>query len=661
MPTALVTGGCSGIGLAIAGQLATRGYDLVLVSERGVPLADAAAGLRATHRISAHPLTVNLARPDAAEEVHHAVRERGLEIDVLVNNAGMFFFGEAVDAHPARANALLQLHVVTPSLLCTRFGLDMRERRRGHILILSSISAARDFPGISYYGSSKKYLRGFARALRSELGIYGVNVTCLLPGATATALYDSTGQRPPGPPARCDDVARGGGRGGRARDVRRRSGVRSRPGHPRHGAGGDAHAADVHRPHSRARAVAAASVTDPFTPFRLNGLTLRNRIVKAATFEGMCPGGSPSDALVEHHRAIAAGGAAMTTVAYCAISPDGRSYATQLLMRPEIVPALRRLVDAVHREGAAASIQLGHCGYFADPRVIGGRPLGASRVFNTYGLSFARPMTEADLARVIADFASSARLAIEAGFDAIELHFGHGYLVSQFLSPFTNRRRDRWGGLLDNRMRLAVEVTRAVRGIVGARVPLLAKINLRDGFPGGLDLDEALVVAQSLETEGLDALVTSGGFVSRTPLYMLRGEVPISQMVAVQERLVTKVGLFLFGRLFVQRYPYEEAFFLEDARRLRAAVRLPLMLLGGIKTRASIERALGDGFELVGMARALLHDATLPRRLMTREVDASACIPCNECIAEMDRGGVRCVRAGSSHEKQMAVCRSSNT
>src|SRR6185503_10614174 len=100
------------------------------------------------------------------------------------------FFGEAVDAHPARANALLQLHVVTPSLLCTRFGLDMRERRRGHILIVSSISAWRDFPGISYYGSSKKYLRGFARALRCELGVYGVNVTCLAPGPTATNLYD---------------------------------------------------------------------------------------------------------------------------------------------------------------------------------------------------------------------------------------------------------------------------------------------------------------------------------------------------------------------------------------------------------------------------------------------------------------------------------------
>jgi short-subunit dehydrogenase len=192
VPTALVTGGCSGIGLAIARQLATRGHDLVLVSERAQPLADAAAALRATHGVGAHPLTIDLARPEAADEVYETVRARGFEIDVLVNNAGMFFFGEAVDAPPARANALLQLHVVTPSLLCTRFGRAMRDRRRGHILIVSSVSAARDFPGISYYGSSKTYLRSFARALRSELSIYGVGVTCLLPGATATALYDST-------------------------------------------------------------------------------------------------------------------------------------------------------------------------------------------------------------------------------------------------------------------------------------------------------------------------------------------------------------------------------------------------------------------------------------------------------------------------------------
>lgn len=391
-------------------------------------------------------------------------------------------------------------------------------------------------------------------------------------------------------------------------------------------------------------AVGADVSVDPFAPHVLGPLALRSRLVKAATFEGMCPGGAPSEALIAHHRAIAAGGAAMTTVAYCSVSPDGRSYATQLLARPESVPGLRRLTDAVHQERAAASLQLGHCGSFADGRVIGGRPLAPSRVFNTYGLSWARPMTEGDLERVVEDFARATALAAEAGFDAVELHFGHGYLVSQFLSPFTNRRRDRWGGDLDGRARLAVEIVRAVRRRVGARVAVLAKVNLRDGFPGGLELDEAVEVARRLEAEGVDALVLSGGFVSRTPLYMLRGEVPLAQMVAVQDRLAAKVGLYLFGRLLVQRYPYEEAFFFDEAVRVRQAVRMPLMLLGGIKSLATIRRGLDAGFDLVGMGRALLHDPALPRKLARGEVTGSGCEPCNQCIAEMDRGGVRCVR-----------------
>jgi 2,4-dienoyl-CoA reductase-like NADH-dependent reductase (Old Yellow Enzyme family) len=387
-------------------------------------------------------------------------------------------------------------------------------------------------------------------------------------------------------------------------------------------------------------------MSGPFSAFALGPLRLRNRVVKAAAFEGMCPGGDPSEALLRHHREVAAGGAALTTVAYCSISPDGRSYPTQLLMRPEAVPALRRLTDAVHAEGAAASIQLGHCGDFANRRVIGGRPLGASRRFNTYGLSFARPMSEVDLARAIEDFAHSARLAFEAGFDAVELHFGHGYLVSQFLSPFTNRRRDRWGGPLENRMRLAVEVLRAVRAAVGDRRAVMAKVNLRDGFPGGLELEEAVEVARRLEAEGATGLVLSGGFVSRTPLYMLRGEVPLRQMMEVQDRWVARAGLYLFGRLLVQEYPYREAFFLEEARRVRQAVRMPLVLLGGIKSRAVLDQAVREGFELAGMARALLHDPALPRKLEREGLPGSGCVPCNECIAEMDRGGVRCTRTG---------------
>lgn len=187
---ALVTGACSGIGLATARLLGSLGYMLVMVSERDDRLAGAAEEIRVAHGVSVHDIALDLARPEAAQELFETVTARGLEVDVLVNNAGVFFFGEVADADPARANALLQLHVVTPSLLCTHFTRGMRARRRGHVLIVSSISAWRDFPGIGYYGSSKKYLRGFARALRSELAPYGVNVTCLAPGATATGLYD---------------------------------------------------------------------------------------------------------------------------------------------------------------------------------------------------------------------------------------------------------------------------------------------------------------------------------------------------------------------------------------------------------------------------------------------------------------------------------------
>ena len=190
---ALVTGACSGIGLAMARQLAARGHPLVLVSDRADALRDVAAELRATHAIEVHAIVQDLAAAGAAEALVAEVDARGLTIDILINNAGMFFFGEAADADPARARAMLQLHVTTPSLLCTYFAARMRARGRGHIMIVSSISAWRSFPGISYYGSSKAYLRSFAQALRSELSVYGVTVTCLAPGATATGLYGSTG------------------------------------------------------------------------------------------------------------------------------------------------------------------------------------------------------------------------------------------------------------------------------------------------------------------------------------------------------------------------------------------------------------------------------------------------------------------------------------
>ena len=189
---ALITGACSGIGLEIARELARQGYPLLLVSNREAELTAAAEELAATHGVDAHAIPMDLARPEAARELHESVVDLGVEVEILVSNAGIFFFGEVIHADPARAETMMLLHVVTPSLLAHHFGHDMAARGSGHIVFVSSISAWRDFPGIAYYGSSKRFLRSFASALREELRERGVSVTCVAPGAVATNLYEGT-------------------------------------------------------------------------------------------------------------------------------------------------------------------------------------------------------------------------------------------------------------------------------------------------------------------------------------------------------------------------------------------------------------------------------------------------------------------------------------
>ena len=385
------------------------------------------------------------------------------------------------------------------------------------------------------------------------------------------------------------------------------------------------------------------------TPFELAGLRLRNRVIKTATFEGMSPGGVPSAALVEHHRALAAGGVGMTTLAYVAVDARGRTFPDQMVLDEATATGLRSLTAAVHQEGAAASIQLAHCGGFSKDtshREHRG-PAGPSRVLNRYGLMkgliWVRAMDLDQIAAIPAQFARAARLACEVGFDALELHLGHGYLLSQFLSPATNRRRDAYGGSLANRLRLPLEVVAAVRQAVGPAVPILCKTNLRDDIRGGLELDEAVEVARALEGAGVDALVLSGGFVSHSAFYLLRGGRPLREMIEVERDPKQKLALRLFGPAVIEAHPFEELFFLPLAREIRAAVTMPLCLLGGIVSAANLEQAMAEGFELVAMGRALLENPQLINQIAKGEVERSACTHCNVCVAEMDRGGVRCV------------------
>ncbi|MGY8736798.1 MAG: NADH:flavin oxidoreductase, partial [bacterium] len=258
--------------------------------------------------------------------------------------------------------------------------------------------------------------------------------------------------------------------------------------------------------------MSGATPISPFASAKPGPITLRNRIIKSATFEGVVPDSLVTQELIDYHQKVAAGGAGMNTVAYLAVSPDGRPNSECLYQRDEVIPGLRKLTDAIHAEGAKASVQIGHAGLVANSKSNGVKGFGPSRRFNPLSFSFTPAAKESDIERVIEDFAKTALCAEQGGFDAVEVHLGHNYLLSSFLAPGLNDRQDKWGGSLENRARLSRECLRAVREAVGGRLAIVAKLNMVDAIPGGLKIDESLEVAKMIEADGtLDALVLTGG------------------------------------------------------------------------------------------------------------------------------------------------------
>ncbi|WP_433635089.1 NADH:flavin oxidoreductase [Nocardia sp. CA-120079] len=373
-------------------------------------------------------------------------------------------------------------------------------------------------------------------------------------------------------------------------------------------------------------------MNEVFAPTTLGPITLRNRVIKAATFEGRTPDALVTDELIDFHREIAAGGVGMTTVAYCAISPGGRTDRHQIWMRPEAVAGLRKLTDAVHAEGAAVSAQIGHAGPVANAASNRAPALAPSRMFSPLGMRFMRVPDASEIAAVIADYANAARLAEQSGFDAVEIHFGHNYLVSSFLSPLLNRRKDRYGGSPANRARLAREVAVAVREAVGDRLAVTAKLNMEDGVRGGLSLPESLQVAAWLESDGaLDALELTAGSSLLNPMLLFHGDAPRKEFAKVLPA-PARWGFRLMGRRFLREYPYRDAYLLERARQFRRELSMPLILLGGITDLDTMHTAMAEGFEFVAMGRALLREPDLLLRIQADQNTRSSCIHCNECM-----------------------------
>ncbi|MEE1233402.1 MAG: NADH:flavin oxidoreductase [Phocaeicola sp.] len=373
-----------------------------------------------------------------------------------------------------------------------------------------------------------------------------------------------------------------------------------------------------------------------FTPASIGPLTLRNRTIRSAAFESMCPGNAPSEQLLNYHRSVAAGGVGMTTVAYAAVTRSGLSFDRQLWMRKEIIPGLRKVTDAIHQEGAAASIQLGHCGNMSHKKICGETPVGACSGFNLYSPTFVRGLQKDELHQLAKAYGNAVRLSKEAGFDAVEIHAGHGYLISQFLSPYTNHRKDEYGGTLENRMRFMNEVMEEVTRAAGNDTAILVKMNMRDGFKGGMEIDESLTVAQQLVKDGAQALVLSGGFVSKAPMYVMRGAMPIKTLTHYMESWWLKWGVRLAGHLMIPTVPFKEAYFLEDALQFRKHIKeIPLVYVGGLVSRKKIDEVLDSGFDFVQMGRALLNEPGFVNRMKEEEQARCNCKHSNYCIARM--------------------------
>ena len=384
-----------------------------------------------------------------------------------------------------------------------------------------------------------------------------------------------------------------------------------------------------------------------FTPVSIGPVTLRNRVIRSAAFENMAYGNSPSQDLYDYHVAVARGGVGMTTLAYASVNRSGLSFDGQLWMRKEIVPGLKRITDAVHAAGAKCSIQLGHCGNMTHRATCGCMPVGASSGFNLYSPTFVRGLKIPEIDALVEDFGHAVDLAREAGFDCVEIHAGHGYLISQFLSPYTNHRHDEYGGSLENRMRLMQRVIRRVMEAARDDMGVIVKMNMHDGFRRGMQESECLEVARELERLGVHALVLSAGFVSKAPMEVMRGAMPIRTMAYYMDMRKfwwLKALVRLFGWKMIPTVPYKEAYFLEDARKFRAAVNLPLIYVGGMVSRAKMEEVLAAGFQGLQVARALVRDTDFVNKLRSGEIDRSPCGHSNYCIGRMYTLEMKCNR-----------------
>jgi 2,4-dienoyl-CoA reductase-like NADH-dependent reductase (Old Yellow Enzyme family) len=366
-----------------------------------------------------------------------------------------------------------------------------------------------------------------------------------------------------------------------------------------------------------------------FQNVSINGMTLANRFVRSATWEGLADReGSVTPKLTKMMVELAGNEVGLIISGYTFVSPEGQSSPSQLAIYDDrFVAGLWTMIEAVHKAGGKIALQIVHGGRFADSALTGLLPIGPS-VVEKNGQATCRAMNKEDIANIISAFTRAAARAKQAGFDAIQLHAAHGFLFSQFLSPALNRRTDEYGGTLENRARFLIEAVRSIRKATGPGYPLLIKLNSEDFMEGGLTRDEAVQVAAMLEVASVDAIEYSGGTVASPEKFM-----PVRP-----------------GKL---KPPQDEVFYREAAQLYQARVGIPLMLVGGIRSYETATDLIRHGVaDYISLGRPLICEPGLVKRWHNGDHRESECGSCNGCFAPAKDGqGVYCVAMEKKHGK----------
>ena len=374
-----------------------------------------------------------------------------------------------------------------------------------------------------------------------------------------------------------------------------------------------------------------------YTPLQVGPVTLPNRFIKAGANENMSLRGMPTRAMLKHHESMAAGGVGMTTMAYLSVNKVGRTLPEQIWLHDGVLDELRAVTDAVHAKGGKIAAQITHGGSFVTGVFVPKRLQSSVSGFNPAGLLrgnvLRRGMTEDDMQNMVDDFVTAAEHCVSAGFDAVEIHMGHGYLLNQFLSPIDNKRKDAYGGSAENRARFPTRVLAAVKQRVGQAIAVLAKINVSDGRRRGANVEDAIVTAKLLEAAGADMLVLSGGRNVESGWFMFGSNMNLEAMYRVLGKWSLSGMAIGATAKSAPSIDFRELYFWEYSKKIRDAVSLPLTYLGGVKSADNVAQCMAAGFEAVALARALLREPDLVNKWQVHPEEPSLCDNCNSCVA----------------------------